>query len=292
MLKKISIVTPTFNQGEFIEQTILSVINQTYENWEYIIIDGGSTDNTIDIIRKYEKHLKYWISEKDRGQANAINKGLLHCDGEIFNWLNSDDYLEKDALKIINEKFVNNIDVLAAGVNVFSESASNISFNKKLSAENLLIWRNGTNFIQPGVWLRMENIMKVGGIDELFHYSFDWDLYIRYLNKYPKVREIHEIIVNFRLHESSKTESSQLKFEEERIEITKKLIKLIEFKEIHSVCKRSIKHHDYIEKHHKILLSHIKKHHKIRMIFELMMTTIYLGLLRISLGGINKILRQ
>ena len=82
-----SIITPSYNQGQYIEQTIQSVLNQNYPNLEYIIIDGGSTDNTVEIIKKYEKHLKFWVSEKDKGQANAINKGLQYCTGEIFNWI-------------------------------------------------------------------------------------------------------------------------------------------------------------------------------------------------------------
>ena len=99
---KISIITPSFNQGKYLEQTILSVLDQKYPNLEYIIIDGGSNDNSVEIIKKYEHRLKYWVSEKDNGQANAINKGLSHCTGEIICWLNSDDYYLPDTLKKIS----------------------------------------------------------------------------------------------------------------------------------------------------------------------------------------------
>ncbi len=95
---RITIVTPSFNQGEFLEQTILSVINQGYPNLEYIIMDGGSTDNSVEIIKKYEQHLSFWSSEKDDGQVDAINKGLERATGEWFNWLNSDDILLPGAL--------------------------------------------------------------------------------------------------------------------------------------------------------------------------------------------------
>src|ERR1700741_2339226 len=107
-LPKISIITPSYNQGKYIEQTILSVIEQGYPDYELIIIDGGSTDDTIEVIKKYESKIAYWISEKDNGQADAINKGLAKATGEIFNWINSDDILEKDALQIIGEYFLNN----------------------------------------------------------------------------------------------------------------------------------------------------------------------------------------
>jgi len=99
---KISIVTPSYNQGQFLEQTIDSVLSQAYHDLEYIIIDGGSNDNSVAIIRKYEKHLKFWVSENDKGQANALNKELTLCRGKIFNWLKIAYYLEEDALNKIS----------------------------------------------------------------------------------------------------------------------------------------------------------------------------------------------
>src|SRR5436190_21083496 len=88
---KISVVTPSYNQGQFLEATITSILDQKYPNLEYIIMDGGSTDNSIEIIKKYEKHLSYWQSQKDRGQNHAITEGFKHATGEIFAYLNSDD---------------------------------------------------------------------------------------------------------------------------------------------------------------------------------------------------------
>ncbi len=95
---KISIVTPSYNQGQYLEKTIESILSQNYPNLELIIIDGGSTDESINILRRYENRISFWVSEPDNGQADAINKGLKKTTGEIFNWLNSDDYLEPGAL--------------------------------------------------------------------------------------------------------------------------------------------------------------------------------------------------
>ena len=119
---KFSIITPSFNQGSFLEQTIDSVLSQGVDV-EYFIIDGGSNDNSIEVIKKYQKHLAYWISEPDRGQSNAINKGLKRATGDIANWLNSDDYLQPNALKIIGEYFSNpQINVVAGRSNIIQEA--------------------------------------------------------------------------------------------------------------------------------------------------------------------------
>lgn len=221
---KISIVTASYNQGQFIEETILSVLNQNYPNLEYIIIDGASTDNSVEIIKKYEQHLTYWVSEKDKGQANAINKGLQYCTGEIFNWLNSDDYLEPCSLNKIAEVFADEqVQMVAGKVRNFSNTEEEIIPNQKLYAKGLMCWEPGVKFVQPGVWMRRAMIEQCGGIDENFHYSFDWDLYIRYLYYFPRVKEINDLLVHFRLHDDSKTQSSYEKFQIEQNRIIEKL---------------------------------------------------------------------
>ncbi len=224
---KLSIVTASFNQGQFIEETIQSVLNQNYPNLEYIIIDGGSTDQTLEIIKKYQQHLTYWVSENDEGQANAINKGLKLCTGEIFNWLNSDDYLEPESLYKIAETFEDKkVSLVAGKVRNFSTNADEIIPNQKLSAHGLMCWEPGVKFVQPGVWMRRELIEKCGGIDEKYHYAFDWDFYIRYLYCFPQVKEIDDLLVHFRLHENSKTQSLLEKFAIEEREIIEKIYAL------------------------------------------------------------------
>lgn len=234
---KISIVTASYNQGQFTEETILSVLNQNYPNLEYILIDGGSNDNSVEIIRKYQQHFTYWVSEKDKGQANAINKGLQLCTGEIFNWLNSDDYLEPGALHKIAAAFANEqVQMVAGKVRNFSTLEEEIIPNQNLSAKGLMCWEPGVKFVQPGVWMRRALIEQSGGIDELFHYAFDWDLYIRYLYHFPHVKEIDELLVHFRLHENSKTQSLRDRFTIEERKIIEKIYVLEGFPLLKDIC--------------------------------------------------------
>ena len=194
-LPKISIITPSFNQGQFIEQTILSILNQNYPNLEYIIIDGGSTDNTVEIIKKYSSHLKYWVSEKDRGQAHAINKGLKLCNGEIFNWINSDDYLEHGALAKVAHAFkASGADLVAGAVNDFNENGivkkvknQKLEINEYLKKEIELVYH------QPGVWLRMDIMKEIGFFKEQMHYCFDQDYMMRYLLHHNNVCYLDEV---------------------------------------------------------------------------------------------------
>ena len=234
---KISIITPSYNQGKYLEKTITSVLEQNYPNLEYIIIDGGSTDNSLEIIKKYQNHLTYWVSEKDNGQVSAINKGLKLCSGNIFNWLNSDDYLQPGALNKIADAFIDdNVKVVAGKVRNFSTKGEEIIPNQNLSTKGLMCWEPGVKFVQPGVWLRRNLIEQAGGIDEQFHYAFDWDLYIRYLYHFPNVKEIDDLLVHFRIHENSKTNTSLNHFHEEERKIIEKIYALVGYDTIRDTC--------------------------------------------------------
>lgn len=244
----ISVVTPSFNQGHFIEATINSVLDQKYPRLEYVIIDGGSTDGSVEIIKKYANWLKYFVSEKDKGQANAINKGLEHCTGEIFNWINSDDYLETGALqKVANAFAANRVQIVAGKVRNFSSTDEEIIQNQNLSAKGLMCWQPNVQFVQPGAWMRRELVNKCGGIDEQFHYAFDWDLYIRYLYHFPKVQVIPHLLVHFRLHSESKTGSSLQHFQMEERQIIEKLSKLPGYDGLREACAYKIQKADWTE---------------------------------------------
>lgn len=210
---KISIVTPSYNQAEFIEQTILSIINQSYPHLEYIIIDGGSTDESVQIIKKYEKHLKYWISEPDNGQVDAINKGLRYCTGDIFNWINSDDYLAENSLNYIAENYQPGYCIAGKVYNFSNDQDNEIIKNKNLTISNIL---NGkATYHQPGFWYCLKDLRNSNQLNPHYHYSFDIIHLLEYLLHNPKIKYIDDELVFFRLHELSKTGSGQLNFEKE-----------------------------------------------------------------------------
>ena len=218
---KISIVTPSFNQGKYIEQTIQSVINQNYPNLEYIIIDGGSTDQTIDVIKKYETYLNFWVSEKDDGQTDAINKGFAKCTGEIFNWINSDDYYEPGTFFKLAELFNNNPslnvvcgkewnfddgDLLTKTLNAGSIIAGNIFETLRIGIID-----------QPCTFFRKKSIECFFPLDISLHYVMDRQLWWSYLlaNGQIEILRVDDVFTNFRLHPNSKSINEFQYFEQD-----------------------------------------------------------------------------
>ena len=229
---RISIVTPSFNQGQFLEETIRSILLQNYPDLEYIVIDGGSSDDSIEVIKKYESWISHWTSERDRGQSQAINKGLAHCTGEIFNWINSDDLLLPNALAQVARSFTKH-DAVGGGVINFGENIEELVVNYNLTSLNLVRHDLEVVFHQPGLWLRPQLIKQCGGIDESFHFTFDWDLIIRYFCMFPRVAYINAPLARFRLHGESKTVSLQENFAKDRIRVMNKLRRLPRFERLH-----------------------------------------------------------
>lgn len=205
---KISIITPTFNQGQYIEQTILSVLNQNYPNLEYIIIDGGSTDNTVDIIKKHENKISYWVSEKDKGQSDAINKGLKIATGDIINWLNSDDYYEPNILLKIAETFASTkASCIYGKTRLFDETSPSKGTHKTFVGESLIETLCKPIIDQPSTFFSKEALMVMGELSLKLHYVMDKEWWIKYLFYFQlkSISYVDEFFVNFRFHEDSKT---------------------------------------------------------------------------------------
>lgn len=207
-LPKITIITPSYNQGQYIEDTILSVLNQNYPNLEYIIIDGGSTDNTVAIIKKYEDRIHYWVSEKDTGQSNAINKGFKIATGEIINWINSDDQLMPGALMAVAKQFKNNPDAIMihGRIEYFGETTSYYSRNLPLKD---IETRYAAHICmpQPATFYKKQLLDEQGLLDESLHFSMDTDLFIRAGLNY-KIVQVDNVFSRFRLHAASKSVSA------------------------------------------------------------------------------------
>ena len=217
---KITIITPSFNQGPYIEQTIDSVISQNYPNLEYIIMDGGSTDGSVGIIKKYAKHLTYWASEPDNGQSHAINKGLQRATGDIVNWLNSDDYYEPDTLPKIAELFRDeNTNVVCGRSRIFTDDGSRDFFSDGTDVypNNPAKTIGWARIDQPETFFRRETVGKMGLLNENLHYVMDKEWWMRYLLHFglEGICQTDTVLVNFRLHGNSKTVSQKAGFDRE-----------------------------------------------------------------------------
>jgi glycosyltransferase involved in cell wall biosynthesis len=235
---KITIVTPNYNLGEYLEETILSVLNQNYPNLEYIIIDGESTDNSVEIIKKYEKWIDYWISEPDNGQAHAINKGLKRTTGEIFNWLNSDDWLEEGALFYIAKVFKENPNInVVCGRMIVMKNDTIIKKSKGTTVyyNNLEKTLAKSYIEQPCTFFRFNEFII--HTEEKLSYLFDVEIWIKYLlsNDMSTIFTTSQIIAYFRLHEDSKTSNNYSNFLEEKVKLTQSLIFLLKPKKEYSV---------------------------------------------------------
>lgn len=201
---KISIITPSYNQANYLEQTILSVLNQDYDNIEYIIIDGGSTDGSVDIIKKYEDKLAYWISEKDKGQSHAINKGLEYVTGDVMNWLNSDDWLEAGAVSKIMKYFQKNpeIDVVFGNCNIIYPQIETKIY--KAVPFDPIDFASRISVHQPSTFWRACLMQNIGRLDESLNYCMDYDLWAKMLFTH-KSGLLNETLANFRRYPESKS---------------------------------------------------------------------------------------
>ena len=211
---RVTVITPSFNQARFIEETLRSVLLQGYPNLEYLVLDGGSTDGSVEIIKKYGAWIDYWISEPDGGQSAAINRGLHMGSGEFATWINSDDMLYKDALVNHATRSSFEAGIIYVGVcalmNVNGEIRS-MHTSSIDTFEDLLrvprIWRQRRNIVQPEVLFPRALALEVGGLDVKNHYSMDYELWGKFFLAGAKFRNTDIPFGMFRIHADQKTKS-------------------------------------------------------------------------------------
>lgn len=210
---RISIVTPSYNQGQFIEETIRSVLLQGYPNLEYIIIDGGSTDGTAGIIKMYERHLAYWVSEPDRGQTHALNKGYARATGDIFGWLNTDEMYLPGTLARVGRLFKQQTDLDLTFGNRIVINASGQEIRRdhlpNMSPRIFTLYAYGLLFSDVTFWSRDVH-HRTGILDEknFPHLSMDFDWMLRLSMQVKRWKYLSEYLSVFREHEQRKTQDS------------------------------------------------------------------------------------
>jgi hypothetical protein len=205
---RITVVTPSYNQGQFLEETIRSVLLQGYPNLEYIIIDGGSTDNSVEIIKRYEQWLTFWISEADDGQSHAINRGFAKGTGELFAWLNSDDIYLPNTLHTIARAYqqVDTTTGAIVGYGVKVDLFGNIIYEPKkadLTFDTILDWYQN-HFMQPGCFFTKVAWQQCGPLREDLEYCMDVDLWLKIAKQFSFHRIPH-ICAHATVHGSAKT---------------------------------------------------------------------------------------
>jgi len=202
----ISLVTCSYQQGAFIEATMRSVLDQHYPALEYMVIDGSSSDGTVDIIRRYADRLSYWVSEPDRGQSDALIKGFARARGEIQGWLCSDDLLLPGALESVGRYFATHPEVEALyGDALWIDAAGNHLRTKKESGFHRLAFMFDHNYIpQPSMFWRRSLYEKVGGLDPEFHLAMDFDLWERF-SQVTRIAHIPRYLSCMRFYPEQKT---------------------------------------------------------------------------------------
>lgn len=205
-LPLVSIITPSFNQVRYLEATIQSVFSQDYPHIEYMIVDGGSDDGSVDVIKKYESKLAWWVSEKDKGQTDAINKGFAQARGEILAWLNSDDTYEPRAVSAAVSYLQEHpqVGMVYGDCNFINEAGREIGkFGSAQTSYRLL--RQGYSHIpQQTMFFRADLWEQVGPLDPSFYFAMDYDLWTRIAAR-SEIRYVPQTWANFRLHTSGKT---------------------------------------------------------------------------------------
>ena len=203
---RISVITPSYNQGHFIEETIRSVLQQKYPNLEFSVFDGGSTDQTVGVLKKYSAQLSFWRSEKDGGQAAAINEGFRRATGDILCWLNSDDLHCANALSTVDGLLRDCLDqpvVVYGGCEIFNHGTPQTELRPATPFSQKLL--KTVDFIdQPSTFWTRKAWEIVGPLDESLHFGFDWEWFLRAANA-CRFMATEEVLSRYRIHQAHKT---------------------------------------------------------------------------------------
>ena len=202
----VSIVTPSYNQAAYLEETIRSVLNQDYQNLEYIIVDGGSKDGSLEIIEKYTNELAWWVSESDRGQTDAINKGFSRAKGEILAWLNSDDTYLPGAISEAVEFLDSHPDIgmVYGDANLVDVDGEVIGRFPARQTDKRRLMRGYVHIPQQAAFFRADIWRLVGPLDPSFYFAMDYDLWVRISQQSP-IEYYPRLWANFRLHGDAKS---------------------------------------------------------------------------------------
>ena len=206
MLPRVSIVTPSFNQARFLRETIQSILSQDYPSLEYIIVDGGSTDGSVDIIREHASRLAWWVSEPDQGQTDALNKGFAHATGDVFAWLNSDDtYLPGAISQAVESLNAHPEAALVYGdANLVDEGGTIIGRFPARQTSLKQMLRGSVHIPQQSSFFRSPFWKQVGPLDPTYQFAMDYDLWVRLAKLAPLVY-VPRLWANFRLHQAGKS---------------------------------------------------------------------------------------
>ena len=225
VLPKISIVTTNYNYGRFLEETLRSVLDQGYPNLEYIVIDGGSTDESVSIIKRYADRLSYWVSESDAGQAHGINKGLRRCTGEIVGILNSDDLYLPDTLARVAQAFASDDVVwIGAPCEILDIDGRPTGVGKVATHAAAFQWVAGGWFPQPSSFWRRRIALELGYFEENLHYCFDQEYWARLAVAGYRPFILDRALSRDRQHPARKTANSGMRYVLERLFIAHKFL--------------------------------------------------------------------